>query len=234
MRSGRLGVIAILFCLAYSPMAHAQTTLTTLPDWNGSTSQGDWGVPDTSTYGQTFTTPTDNVLNDFTVYMSRYGGSGPINYQAYVYAWDGSKAAGPALFTSAVSSVDPGASFIPVTTNTGATTLTAGQVYVAFLSTSGLQAGRPNSRSQWGISNGNSNDYSGGDFVYYNTGDNFSLLTTNPWDYTGAGGAGSDTAFVMHFSSSAVPEPGSIALLTGLSLTGAAFLRRRKTARKAA
>ncbi len=32
----------------------------------------------------------------------------------------------------------------------------------------------------------------------------------------------------------AVPEPGSIALLTGLSLTGAAFLRRRKQARKAA
>ncbi len=31
-----------------------------------------------------------------------------------------------------------------------------------------------------------------------------------------------------------VPEPGSIALLTGLSLTGAAFLRRRKTASKAA
>ena len=31
-----------------------------------------------------------------------------------------------------------------------------------------------------------------------------------------------------------VPEPGSIALLTGMSLTGAAFLRRRKTDHKAA
>lgn len=32
----------------------------------------------------------------------------------------------------------------------------------------------------------------------------------------------------------AVPEPGSLALLTGLTLTGAAFLRHRKLARKAA
>ena len=41
----------------------------------------------------------------------------------------------------------------------------------------------------------------------------------------------------LTFSSStpaAVPEPGSIALLTGMTLTGAAFLRRRKSARTAA
>ena len=35
-------------------------------------------------------------------------------------------------------------------------------------------------------------------------------------------------------ASAAVPEPGSLALLTGLSLTGAAFLRRRKQIQKAA
>jgi hypothetical protein len=72
----------------------------------------------------------------------------------------------------------------------------------------------------------------GGGFFFLRTGLN------NPYP-GGAAFAGStinsiDFVFNEGIHSSAVPEPGSIALLTGLTLTGAAFLRRRKQSRKAA
>ena len=71
---------------------------------------------------------------------------------------------------------------------------------------------------------------------------NLGLTTVNPQLSIGPGGylnsfvSNINGSFSANFTPAApaVPEPGSIALLTGLSLTGATFLRRRKVARNAA
>ena len=63
-----------------------------------------FGVSDTSTYGQTFTVGADDVLNSFSLYLGSNPGS-PINFKAYVYAWNGNRADGAQLFASATRRV---------------------------------------------------------------------------------------------------------------------------------
>lgn len=227
-----LGLAALVALGLAAHPAQAQTTVSTVSQGTGANYESPWGVTDTSTYGQTFTAPSDNVLNDVSFYLgTRYGGSGPINYQAYVYAWDGSKATGPALFTSAVESYTPtgvGNASNLVYTSTGNTILTAGQKYVAFLTTAGLQTGQLQSSSFWAMTDSASGAYSGGDFVFFNSGNNFNALTTHAWDDTGTGW---DTKFAMDFSpaATAAPEPSSVAAFafTGLGALGL-MLRARK------
>lgn len=74
-------------------------------------------------------------------------------------------------------------------------------------------------------------DYSGGDFVFYNNGSKFNLLTTNSWDYTG-GGVG-DAAFKASFSSASVPEPASTLGILAIGALGAGSMLKRKQQQKA-
>lgn len=102
-------LISLVLWAAY--LCHADTVL--------SASQTDqikpWGVTDTATYGQTITTQTtDTELTSFTFYLGpQDSGSGPIEYQADVYAWDPitSMATGPALYQSPVSAFTANGSF---------------------------------------------------------------------------------------------------------------------------
>lgn len=196
-------------------------------------------MTDTSTYGQTFTAPTTNVLNDFTSYLgipstAQSTGSGPIQYQADVYAWDGTKATGSALFTSTHTYTLSGSGYVPVLTSTGGTTLTAGQQYVSFLTTAGLQSGQPSSTVSWETTDYFQSAYAGGQFVYISAGNDASKLTTTSWANPIGGG---DLAFNMNFSPHApvspAPEPSSVAVWAFVGIGGAGLaLKARK--RKAA
>jgi hypothetical protein len=185
----------------------------------------EWGVSNTATYGQTVTTPVaDTELASFTFNLGpQWNGSGNINYEAWVYQWSSvnNRATGPALYQSALQTYTPGAGYTPVTFNPGID-LVAGDQYVMFLSTSGLQSGRPQSTIYWGSNS--SNDYTGGSFVFLNNGDNASQWTNANWNVGFSGAA--DLAFTADFKST--PEPSSFAAFGVLAaLIGWKYRRHR-------
>ncbi|MDT7933612.1 MAG: hypothetical protein RQ833_03280 [Sphingomonadaceae bacterium] len=191
---------------------------------------GQWspiGVPNTSTYGQSFTVGADTVLTGFSLYLN----GNPNNemlFKGYLYAWDGTKAVGPQLYASSVQSfsgVSDNSVPAEIAFNTGNLNLTTGQQYIAFLSTAGLQDGRPPSSYMMPYSAElRSEQYDGGGFQYFNTGDDFSLLTSTRWDTSGSNFG--DVWFKARLIAQAVPAPGSLLLLTGL--TAVVGLARRR------
>lgn len=188
-----------------------------------------FGEFDTSTYGQTFTvTGPETRLNSFSFRFNDALNRDFVDFAAYVYAWDGSKATGPQLYASAgASSTNNGGAdgMETFVFNTGGIDLVAGQQYVAFLNSSNFFDGIEGD-SSWDLSN--DDPYAGGNFVYYNTGNNFNLLTTSNWDCAANCAGGGDTYFVANFSApAAVPLPGTLPLAL-LGLAGFAALRRRR------
>ena len=189
-------------------------------------SPGGWspfGESDTATYGQTFTTPTDNVLNSFSLYLSDTPVA-PVEFYAYIYAWDGVKASGPALFQSTLQSFIGSAAPTEFSFLTGGITLATGSKYVAFLNArfDGIESSA--------VMPGFQDNYSGGEFVYFNNGNDFGSLTTNDWDYNNGV---HDAWFKASFSSAAVPEPASLAMW-GLGAIGLMFARRKRQQMKLA
>jgi hypothetical protein len=141
-----------------------------------------FGYPDTATYGETFTAPTNGDVNlqDFGFYMGNPDTSGDnILLRAYIATWNGTHA-GTLLYVSAdYDYANTGNAHLTFTT--GGLTLTPGATYVAFLSVSELfgQSG--------GTSHISSGDPTipGGNFVWYNNQSDFGALFTNNWDNTG-------------------------------------------------
>lgn len=197
--------------------AHAQLTIDTTPFWNGTDNVSPFGLPYTATYGQTITAPVaDPILTSFSFEMNLPASD---VFQTYVFAWDGAEASGTALYTSAVTST-AGTGFQEVTFNTGNLALNPGSSYVLFASVSQDPSSGTGALGQ----PGNSDVYSGGQFVYLSNGTDASLWTTSPWTqgYLGTGG---DLAFKATFSP--VPEP-SVLTLAGLGGLGLFLLLRRK------
>lgn len=151
-----------------------------------------FGVPDTATYGQVITADaTHTTLDGFAFEMDL---PSTVAFRGEVYAWDGTKATGGALFESAPVSTS-GAGLQVVTFNTGGITLTPGQEYVLFASTSKDQAGH-SGVGGWQFFN--SNVYSGGEFVFLNNDGDPSQWTTTPWNTTVG-----DLSFQAYFDASA-------------------------------
>ena len=180
VRTAIYPVASVMVGLALTASAHAAASIDTISSWNGSSYISSWGVTDTATYGQTITTTSATLLRSATFELSAAGGA-TANFQAYVYQWDPSSShiVGSALYTSAVMTAPSGSSFAPVTI-TPDVMLAGSSQYVIFFSTSGLQTGQPHSSYHWG-SVGSNTLYTGGQFVYMNNTDTFSLLGTNVW-----------------------------------------------------
>lgn len=203
----------------------AQTTITT----NGGSSVGFFGgSPFSRTFGQTFTTPTDNRLNSFSFFVA--GRPSTLNFRAYVVAFDVDflgrwrPTTSTPVFTSGLLSVTTnGEDLSRVDILTSGLALVAGQRYGAFLSTLDVV----NSSTTGLIFSKGSDQYAGGEFVSFNG-------TTTAWNsefWTGS--QGEDLQFVLSFSpggpTNVVPEPGTYALLgTGLLVMGAVGRRRRR------
>ena len=163
----------MLLLIAGSLMS--QGLINTIPSWNGAAYVHDFGVPNTATYGQTINVAAGTgPLASFGFEIGNCTAN--VSFRGEIYAWDGSltRATGPSLFESSVTSVASGSGFRLVTFNTGGLNLGPGN-YVLFATTSKDQGDAPNSACRWGsVSN---TAYPGGNFVYISNGANTSLWT---------------------------------------------------------
>jgi hypothetical protein len=225
----KFAVLGLLVGLGMAPLAHATTIYNTVQPFTG-----DWsifGEPDTSTYGQTFTVGSDHVLNSFSLFLDGTP-TASFNFEAYVYAWNGAEATGPALYTSSLQTFSGTPSGNPqeFAFNVGAINLTSGNQYVAFLSTAGVQDGGNNYALMPYSGTFGTDVLPDGQFVYYNTGNDFAALTSSAWDLNSSNSCCGDVWFKATFSDGAVPEPASWAMMVlGFGAVGA-LLRRRQEA----
>ncbi len=153
------------------------TGIDTTPSWNGSQSVCCFAYPDSATYGQTITAPVSGAsLQSFTFYMNL---PASCTFQGEVYAWDGIKATGPALWEGPSMHTSGSGSFEAITFTPGGVPLAPSAQYVIFASLS-KQSG--SGGGSWGSII--TEAYSGGDFVYINNGNDPSQWTSMPWTIT--------------------------------------------------
>ncbi len=167
----------ILLLLGSSGQIQALTTIDTTPYWNGTSFISSFGYPNTATYGQVVTVPStsDAVLKGFSFYVNL---PNTCTFRGYVYAWDGAKATGAALYESPTRSTTGSGNYEEVAFETGGIALTPGTQYVLFASTSeevGSGSGR------WGSPSQDVYTGSGNTFVFLNNGTNLAQWTTTTW-----------------------------------------------------
>ena len=205
----RLRGALVFLGLCFGAQSLAAQTIDTRWNTRGLVSGG------TGVFAQSFTVdPEYSVLNDFSVFVNGHVG-GPVNFRTYLFAFDGTYATGPALFTSAVQSATNSAP--PAQMFTFATTglsLTPGGLFLAVMQNvddGGLIVGyaQPSGGSY-------GDNYAGGQFYGGSSRDNPAGSTYTPIQFA----PGNDLEFVAHFSAADVtvtPEPASFVLLaTGL------------------
>jgi len=191
-------------------------TIDNITPWNGSTAQSVFGIGNTQTYGQVITVPTGSSRLQSFAFEVRLQTT--LAFRAEVYAWDGNKATGPALFEGPVTSTTSGAVYQLITVNTGNLPVTSGAKYVLFLSSSKDNAGH----SGLGIFGSPVGDlYSGGTFVFLNNGTDTTLWTSTNWEVR----TDTDLAFSATFDDPPPPPPpGSPAGAPSLGEWGMIFL----------
>lgn len=220
--------IFLSFSMLLATTANAGIIDTTTA-WNsaGQTVIGAFGQGATATYGQTFTATAElgSKIDSFSFFLSNVASSNTA-FAAYIAQWDGLKATGPMLYSSASNWLPTGQSqFTQVSFNTGGINLTAGQQYVAFLTTSGFGA-NGNTITTMGLL-ANPAAYAGGAFVFFNN-SNFSELTSTNWDnFLGNYG---DAAFQASFSDRtvAVSAPATLPLFGFAALLLTTGIRSRQ------
>jgi len=184
--------VAALFAMI-SP-ASAQT-INTISTWDGSSNVSAWGASATGTLGELIVpTAGQTKLNSFTFELSQIGGTGPMQYQAFVYQFDNGVHAisGPALFSSAVLTAPASFPYTTVTINTGSLALTAGMQYMLFFTTTSVTQ---SSTASYQFAKTSSASYPAGTIYYAGSGQ-FSGLTTLPWAE-----APGNLAFIAAFNS---------------------------------
>lgn len=231
-RTYKAATIALTALALATSTASAQTL--SLPDNEIPT----WGLGKgaTATMGQTFFAPTGfSVLQSFSFWLSNDPGLAinptALTFQAFVMQWDAANghATGPVLYTSAAQSGPTAFSqrYNFAATNTA---LDPSLQYVAFLSASPFLGSITPTDANAVLETSLLGTYTGGAFVFFDNGSDFSALATTPWDYTG------DPSYQSHFEAtftdaavSLVPEPSSIALLvSGLAAILIVAVKRKR------
>ena len=214
---------ALTLALILATTTSATTTIDTTP---GDSSVFPFGDPITATYGQTITVPVSNhVLSSFTFFLD----DAPIypdvtEFQAHVYAWDGTKAIGQTLFTSSQRSTtnnsgnDGYEEFVFKTNNLD---LAPDGSYVLLLSASNFFNGVTGASL---LPLRTDNPYTGGKFYYLNNGSDFSAITRDPWVEI-------ISVYDLGFRAVFVPEP-SACLLFGCGVITMALLSQSRRLRE--
>lgn len=208
--------IAASLCLA---LAAGFANAATYSNTNDASSIIYFGAPDTTSYGQTFNT-LGGTLNDWTFYTTG-GNSGNLSFA--VASWDGTKAVGPALYSSGSTSYGGGAtalSFSGINTS-----LSAGS-YIAYLTVAGV--GSP--ATSVAIAGSNSDGGLGGGFRFLNSNGTDPLTLNNAWSSWSIPNMQYSASFDV---AAPVPEPETYAMmLAGLGMLG--FMARRRKLQAAA
>ena len=193
MSRRRLLAVLAATLLVISVGALAQNIDTT-PSWNGTDAVGNFGYPDTATYGQTVTAPAAGAsLTTFTFYMKL---PASCTFQGEVYAWDGAKATGAPLWEGPATQTLGSGNFEAITFTPGGVALAPSTQYVLFASVSKLSG---SGLGPWGLTS--SDAYPGGAMVYINNGSDPSLWTSTSWSRISA----RDLAFKANFNGASAP-----------------------------
>ena len=157
------------------------TTTTNDPAWDGSTGLIPYGTlpSQTTVYGQTFQSlNSDSVLSSFTFQVKLDPAA---KFRGQVFAWDGSKATGPALYTSPPVQTTDGSVFQPVTFAPNIS-MTAGTTYVLLIDTL-LDAQSGDYGGSVGYTGVNVDSVPSGKLVFFNA-TTESQVNTQAWDGT--------------------------------------------------
>ncbi|HEY1073904.1 IPTL-CTERM sorting domain-containing protein [Brevundimonas sp.] len=190
---------------------------------------GIFGVPNSATYGQTITIPAgETQLFSFGFVMKNVPST--VVFRGEVYLWDdaNNRATGPALYESAARSTTGATAQLITFSPPGGLTVTPGQKYVIFATTSRDQAGA-SGVGNWAASS--SNPYAGGTAVFINNSTNTADWTSGTW----AVNTSTDFGFVANFNAPPAPVPTLsewAMILFGLALAGGAvvMVQRRRLA----
>src|SRR3569832_1674099 len=85
--------------------ASSARSINTYKSWDGIQYVYEFGCPNTTTYGQVITAPKTGMLNKFSFWWANAAGNGSMVVRGEVYAWDGQKATGSALWESKAKTI---------------------------------------------------------------------------------------------------------------------------------
>lgn len=220
-------IMAALTLPTFGARASAQS-IGNAPSYSDNDALSGFGPNGVPSQGETFTAPTGaTVLNSFTFYLANdvnFGGGDELFFQPYLMAWDVDHPTGSNLLSSSPVTQGNGTSVFSPFTFTAGVSVNPGDVFVAFLSTVGVQQ----SGNGYNEFAGTADTYDGGQFVYGFSNDPNDLTDPSNW----GDGAGAQLGFAAEFTGaqSTVPEPSEFLLLaTGLStMAGTIRFRRRR------
>jgi hypothetical protein len=195
MKRASLFATASAMAFAFAALGSSPVTakaISTYNSWDGSSDIVPFGCPDTTTYGQVITIPKGQThLGKFHFSWINLN-IGSMVVRGEVYAWDGTKATGNALYESKPKTISfSDGVYHKVGFKPALVPVTPGAQYVLFASIDkDYEKCTNNYEVGWGfIATGDV--YPGGLFVYQNNSGDESQWTTTPWSSAG----GLDGAF---------------------------------------
>jgi hypothetical protein len=189
-----IGSVLIMLVSTTPAQGSVVLTINTIRAWDGSSYVHAFGTPETATYGQTITAPSNTPRLRSFRFVVRLDAT--VKFRGYVYQWDplAQRAKGVARWSSLTGQTS-GYTWQTVTFDTGGLILAAGKQYVLFLSVSGLKQNAAPDEGQFAQPQ-DRDLYHQGAFVYFNN-SSIAQWTTQTWD-GGNGdflGVGGDLAF---------------------------------------
>lgn len=186
----------VAFALAGLSGTASAKSINTYGSWDGNSSVIAFGCPNTTTYGQVITIPAGvTKLTKFTFSWKRLDNAASLIARGEVYAWDGLKATGSALWESKKRKISyQDFAFHEENFKTPGVPVTPGGQYVIFASIDKDYAKCTNNYTLgWGSVDDSA--YSKGTFVLLNSGGDESQWTTTEWSLSGV-----DLAFKVTLS----------------------------------